>query len=166
MKTILLIFLLGMPLLLPTEVRATMTAIIVTGNILPETCDIDNANLNQSIDLGEFIVTNFPTTGSVTANVPFSFNMTNCTAGISAANIRFRGNSVNRTLFELQGGGGDIGLELLNDVGQPIEPGVVNRFLLAGGDNTLSFSMRLKSVKPLVTAGNLSGTIFLDIEYE
>lgn len=145
---------------------ATTTTIRVSGEILPETCDINTDNLNQDIDLGEYSVTDFPTAGSVTKMVPFSLEMTNCTAGISAAKMRFSGTSLNSTIFALQGGGGDIGLELLNGGGQPLVPGALNRYTLNGGDNTLSFSMRLKSVKSSVTPGDLSATIFMDIEYE
>ncbi|VAL18824.1 type 1 fimbrae adaptor subunit FimF [Enterobacter kobei] len=166
MKTVLLILLLCfLQTLLPAVSRATTTSINVVGEILPETCDISTGDLRQSIDLGEFSVTNFPTTGSVTTPVQFSFNMTNCTAGISAANIRFSGPSVNSNLFSLQGSG-DIALELLNPAGQTLVPGTRNRFSLAGGNNTLDFSMRLKSLRSPVTASDLSGTIFLDIEYE
>lgn len=167
MKTLLLILLFGSPLLLPAEVQAATTTINVTGDILPETCDIDSGQLNQNFNLGEYGVASFPQTGSVTNNVPFSFKMTNCTAGISAAKIRFSGpQSINSQVFALQGGGGDIGLELLNSAGLVMAPGVLNRFVLVRGDNTLSFAMRLKSVKQPATPGNLSGTIFLDIEYE
>ena len=168
MKTVLLILLLCFQqALLPTVARATTTTINVVGEILPETCDISTGDLRQRIDLGEFNVTNFPTTGSVTAPVPFLFNMTNCTAGISAAKIRFSGPSpsVNSNLFSLQGSG-DIALELLNATGQTLAPGTQNRFSLVGGNNTLAFSMRLKSLRSPVTASDLRGTILLDIEYE
>lgn len=166
MKTLPLIFGFFIAVSIPTVSDATTTAISISGEILPETCDIDTSVLNQSIDLGEFGVTSFPAAGSVTEMEPFSLTMTNCTSGISAANIRFSGNSLNSSIFALQGGGNDIGLELLNDAGQTIAPGKLNRYMLSGGDNILSFSMRLKSVKSPVTPGDLSATLFMDIEYE
>lgn len=166
MKIVSLAYLFFLTALIPFTSSATTTTISVSGEILPETCDIDTANLNQSIDLGEYGVTAFPSAGSVTKMMPFSLNMTNCTVGISAAKIRFSGTNLTGSLFGLQGGAGDIGLELLNGAGQTVSPGVLNRFALSGGDNTLSFSVRLKSVKSSVTPGDLSATIIMDIEYE
>ncbi len=166
MKTLPLIFVFFIAVLIPFASDATTTTISISGEILPETCDIDTSVLNQSIDFGEFSVTNFPSAGSVTEKEPFSLTMTNCTSGISAAKIRFSGASLNNSIFQLQGGGDDIGLELLNDAGQTITPGTLNRYMLSGGDNILSFSMRLKSLKSPVTPGDLSATLFMDIEYE
>lgn len=166
MKTLSLISLFFVTTLIPFTTGGTTTTISVSGEILPETCDITTGSLNQDIDLGEYSVTDFPSSGSVTKMVPFSLEMKNCTTGISAANIRFSGNSLNSTIFAMQGGGADIGLELLDAAGLTMSPGLLKRFTLTGGDNTLSFSMRLKSVKSSVTAGDLRATIFMDIEYE
>lgn len=85
--------------------KATTTKISITGEVLPETCDIDVQQLNQTIDLGDYRVTDFKQTGSVTKSVPFSLAMTNCSARITSAKMRFGGNALSGGLFSLGGTG-------------------------------------------------------------
>lgn len=151
--------------LMSPRAEATITKINITGVVLPETCDIDADNLNQRIDLGEYSVTDFQKVGSVTKNAPFSLAMTNCSSGITSAKIRFTGSTLNDGLFSM-GGGGLVGLELLNGSNAQIRPGVTNTFKLQGGDNTLAFSLRLRSLRAPVTPSELSATLTMDIEYE
>lgn len=145
--------------------KATTTEISITGEVLPETCDIDVKQLNQTIDLGDYSVTDFKPTGSVTKNVPFSLAMTKCSSGITSAKMRFGGNSLSGGLFSLEGSGG-IALELLNASGTQIKPNTDTTFALKGGANKLDFAMRLKSLTNAVTAGQLNATLTMDIEYE
>jgi major type 1 subunit fimbrin (pilin) len=168
MKILSLASLFFLAVLLPsTSVATSTTTISVTGQIVPETCDIDIGSQNQSIDLGEYFVTAFPSAGSVTQSVPFSLNIKNCSTGITAAKIKFSGRVIqNSSLFLLEGGGYDIGLQLLNAQNEAVVPGNVNTLRLKGGDNTLSFYMHLMSSQSSVTAGYLNATIKMDIEYE
>lgn len=150
---------------LSLSAKATTTKISITGEVLPETCDIDMQQLNQTIDLGDYSVTDFKQTGSVTKSVPFSLAMTNCTLGITSAKMRFGGRLLSGGLFSL-GGGEMIGLELLNASGEQIRPNTATTFALKGGDNKLDFAMRLKSLRNPVTPTVLNATLTMDIEYE
>lgn len=46
-----------------------------TGTIVAQTCDIDISSLSQSIDLGQFAVGDFPSTGTTTKFKPFNINL-------------------------------------------------------------------------------------------
>lgn len=150
---------------LSLSAKANTTTITITGLVLPETCDIDVQQLNQTINLGDYSVTDFKQTGSVTKSVPFSLAMTNCSSGITSAKMHFGGNALSGGLFSL-GGDGSIGLELLNVEKAQIKPNTPTTFALKGGKNKLDFAMRLKSLRNPVTAGELNATLTMDIEYE
>ncbi len=62
-----------------------------TGTIVAQTCDIDISSLSQSIDLGQFAVGDFPSTGTTTKFKPFNINLKNCSRGIAGAKIWFTG---------------------------------------------------------------------------
>ncbi|SUG34990.1 fimbrial subunit [Salmonella enterica subsp. arizonae] len=54
-----------------------------TGTIVAQTCDMDISSLSQSIDLGQFAVGDFPSTGTTTKFKPFNINLKNCSRGIA-----------------------------------------------------------------------------------
>lgn len=62
-----------------------------TGTIVAQTCDMDISSLSQSIDLGQFAVGDFPSTGTTTKFKPFNINLKNCSRGIAGAKIWFTG---------------------------------------------------------------------------
>ncbi|MFM4809521.1 fimbrial protein [Aeromonas hydrophila] len=149
---------------LSLSAKANTTTIIITGEVLPEICDIDVQQLNQTINLGDYSVTDFKQTGSVTKSVPFSLVITKCPSDITSAKIHF-GGTLSGGLFSL-GGDGSIGLELLNVKEAQITPNTPITFALKGGYNKLDFAMRLKSLRNPVTPGELNATLTMDIEYE
>ena len=62
-----------------------------TGTIVAQTCDVEISSLSQSIDLGQFSVEDFPSTGTTTKFKPFNINLKNCSRGITGSKIWFTG---------------------------------------------------------------------------
>lgn len=62
-----------------------------TGTIVAQTCDVEISSLSQSIDLGQFSVADFPSTGTTTKFKPFNINLKNCSRGITGSKIWFTG---------------------------------------------------------------------------
>ncbi len=62
-----------------------------TGTIMAQACDVEVSSLSQSIDLGQFAVADFSSTGTTTKFKPFNINLKNCSRGISGTKIWFTG---------------------------------------------------------------------------
>lgn len=56
-----------------------------TGTIVAQTCDVEISSLSQSIDLGQFSVADFPSTGTTTKFKPFNINLKTARAVLPAA---------------------------------------------------------------------------------
>ncbi len=122
-----------------------------TGTIVAQTCDIDISSLSQSIDLGQFAVGDFPSTGTTTKFKPFNINLKNCSRGIAGAKIWFTGepdpdNPALLAITDTGMGSGNmlasgVGVEILNDDQDTISINNADSVVypLKAGRNTLSF---------------------------
>ena len=149
-----------------------------TGTIVAQTCDVEISSVSQSIDLGQFSVEDFPATGTTTKFKPFNINLKNCSRGITGTKIWFTGtaDSDDPSLLALTDTGmgnenmlaSGIGVELLDedqdDVSMNNSESVV--YPLKAGRNTLSFYIRYKSTRPVVTSGNATAVMYFDLQYE
>ncbi|MBA7843401.1 fimbrial protein BcfE [Klebsiella sp. RHBSTW-00484] len=149
-----------------------------TGTIVAQTCDVELSSLSQSIDLGQFSVEDFPSTGTTTKFKPFNINLKNCSRGITGTKIWFTGtaDSNDPSLLALTDTGmgsenmlaSGVGVELLDedqdDVSMNNSDSVV--YPLKAGRNTLSFYIRYKSTQPTVTSGNATAVMYFDLQYE
>lgn len=136
------------------------------------------SSVSQSIDLGQFSVEDFPATGTTTKFKPFNINLKNCSRGITGTKIWFTGtaDSDDPSLLGLTDTGmgnenmlaSGIGVELLDedqdDVSMNNSESVV--YPLKAGRNTLSFYIRYKSTRPVVTSGNATAVMYFDLQYE
>ena len=136
------------------------------------------SSVSQSIDLGQFSVEDFPATGTTTKFKPFNINLKNCSRGITGTKIWFTGtaDSDDPSLLALTDTGmgnenmlaSGIGVELLDeeqdDVSMNNSKSVV--YPLKAGRNTLSFYIRYKSTRPVVTSGNATAVMYFDLQYE
>lgn len=136
------------------------------------------SSVSQSIDLGQFSVEDFPATGTTTKFKPFNINLKNCSRGITGTKIWFTGtaDSDDPSLLALTDTGmgnenmlaSGIGVELLDedqdDVSMNNSESVV--YPLKAGRNTLSFYIRYKSTRPVVTSGNATAVMYFDLQYE
>ncbi|WP_062771753.1 fimbrial protein BcfE [Kluyvera intermedia] len=148
-----------------------------TGTIMAQACDVEVSSLSQSIDLGQFAVADFSSTGTTTKFKPFNINLKNCSRGISGTKIWFTGtaDSDNPALLALsETGMGSTNL-LATGVGVEISDGddaiAINNtssidYSLKAGRNTLSFYIRYKSTRPIVTSGNATAVMYFDLQYE
>jgi type 1 fimbria pilin len=128
--------------------------------------------------LGQFSVEDFPATGTTTKFKPFNINLKNCSRGITGTKIWFTGtaDSDDPSLLALTDTGmgnenmlaSGIGVELLDedqdDVSMNNSESVV--YPLKAGRNTLSFYIRYKSTRPVVTSGNATAVMYFDLQYE
>ncbi|WP_316546485.1 fimbrial protein BcfE [Klebsiella oxytoca] len=149
-----------------------------TGTIVAQTCDVEISSVSQSIDLGQFSVEDFPAIGTWTKAKPFNINLKNCSRGITGTKIWFTGtaDSDDPSLLALTDTGmgnenmlaSGVGVEINNDDGDEISINNSNSavYSLKAGRNTLSFYIRYKSTRPVVTSGNATAVMYFDLQYE
>ena len=149
-----------------------------TGTIVAQTCDVEISSVSQSIDLGQFSVEDFPAIGTWTKAKPFNINLKNCSRGIIGTKIWFTGtaDSDDPSLLALTDTGmgnenmlaSGVGVEINNDDGDEISINNSNSavYSLKAGRNTLSFYIRYKSTRPVVTSGNATAVMYFDLQYE
>ena len=144
-----------------------------TGTIMAQACDVEVSSLSQSIDLGQFAVADFSSTGTTTKFKPFNINLKNCSRGISGTKIWFTGtaDSDNPALLALSETGmgstnmlaSGVGVEILDDDQDAVDINNTDSVVypLKAGRNTLSFYIRYKSTRPVVTSGNATAVMYL-----
>lgn len=149
-----------------------------TGTIVAQTCDVEISSVSQSIDLGQFSVEDFLAIGTWTKAKPFNINLKNCSRGITGTKIWFTGtaDSDDPSLLALTDTGmgnenmlaSGVGVEINNDDGDEISINNSNSavYSLKAGRNTLSFYIRYKSTRPVVTSGNATAVMYFDLQYE
>ena len=149
-----------------------------TGTIVAQTCDVEISSVSQSIDLGQFSVEDFPAIGTWTKAKPFNINLKNCSRGITGTKIWFTGtaDSDDPSLLALTDTGmgnenmlaSGVGVEINNDDGDEISINNSNSavYSLKAGRNTLSFYIRYKSTRPVVTSGNATAVMYFDLQDE
>ncbi len=149
-----------------------------TGTIMAQACDVEVSSLSQSIDLGQFAVADFSSTGTTTKFKPFNINLKNCSRGISGTKIWFTGtaDSDNPALLALSETGmgstnmlaSGVGVEILDDDQDAVDINNTDSVVypLKAGRNTLSFYIRYKSTRPVVTSGNATAVMYFDLQYE
>lgn len=149
-----------------------------SGTIVAQTCDVDISSVSQSIDLGQFSVVDFPSTGTTTKFKPFNINLKNCSRGIVGTKIWFTGTADrdDPSLLALTNTGmGDenmlasgVGVELLDEEQDDVSINNADSVVypLKAGRNTLSFYIRYKSTRPTVTSGNATAVMYFDLQYE
>jgi type 1 fimbria pilin len=149
-----------------------------TGTIVAQTCDVEISSLSQSIDLGQFSVDDFPSTGATTKFKPFNINLKNCSRGITGSKIWFTGTADrdNPALLALTDTGmgsekmlaSGIGVAILDDNQEAVSINNTDSVVypLKTGRNTLSFYIRYQSTQPTVTSGNATAVMYFDLQYE
>lgn len=149
-----------------------------TGTIMAQACDVEVSSLSQSIDLGQFAVADFSSTGTTTKFKPFNINLKNCSRGISGTKIWFTGtaDSDNPALLALSETGmgstnmlaSGVGVEILDDDQDAVDINNTDSVVypLKAERNTLSFYIRYKSTRPVVTSGNATAVMYFDLQYE
>ncbi|MFI3044102.1 fimbrial protein [Klebsiella aerogenes] len=146
----------------------------MTGTILSRTCEVESKT--QTVDIGQFAASDFSATGSVSAAKAFNIRLTGCGSATTGALLSFSGASDNNNpaLLALSDTGetgimaSGIGVEILDNKQQTLS---INSpappfYALAPGDSTLSFYLRYKSTRDVVTAGNATAVMYFDLQYQ
>ncbi|RJT32578.1 fimbrial protein [Rahnella woolbedingensis] len=173
----------GYPLLLGTLlVLASAPALAdgynlqLTGTILSRTCEVDSSSQKQTVEIGEFSVYDFATSGSVSRPKGFDIILKDCGSAATGAVLSFTGTSdaADPALLALSDTGGagamasGIAVQILNDTQQSLDLNSASppTYTLVPGDNTLSFYLRYKSTQDVVTAGNATAVMYFDLQYQ
>lgn len=146
----------------------------LSGTILSRTCDVDSQM--QTVPVGQFATTDFTAAGSVSAAKAFDINLTGCGSAASGAEISFSGTSdaENPALLALSdigdaaGMASGVGVEILDGQHQAV---AINHtmplvYAIMPGDNTLSFYLRYKATRDVVTPGNATAVMYFDLQYQ
>ncbi|GJL42585.1 TPA: fimbrial protein [Enterobacter chengduensis] len=150
----------------------------VTGTIISESCEVDTSSQEQSVSLGEFDSSDFPSTGATSAWVPFNIQLKNCSKAINGTKIWFSGlaDTDNPALLALSDTGKGTGSTMatglgveISDADQSIVP--INNtesatFTLRTGDNELTFNLRYKSTRQDMTPGDATAVMYFDLLYQ
>ncbi|MFK3660748.1 fimbrial protein [Scandinavium sp. NPDC088450] len=150
--------------------------LVISGTILPQTCDVESGSQNQTVTIGDFAAKDFPSVGSVTTAKDFPINLTGCTAGIEGAKITFTGtaDTTDPTLLALSDTEGNgtlatgIGVQIIDANQQPISINNADStvYPLTEGDNQLNFALRYKSTAATVTSGDATAVMYFDLSYQ
>ncbi|PXY62719.1 fimbrial protein, partial [Enterobacter hormaechei subsp. steigerwaltii] len=153
---------LSVALLNPPLVKADDTSFNVQfiGTIVGESCNVDTNSAEQTIDLGEFTIEEFPRVGATTPEKQFAITLKNCTRAIGGTTVWFTGDADanDPTLLALSDTGKGtqhmmatgLAVELLDSAraSVPINNTESPLYPLLPGDNTLTFFLRYKSTLP------------------
>lgn len=154
---------------------ATDVTVNVNGKVLDQTCNVDDADVSQTIQFDDLEFRNLKTIGSVSESKKVEINLVNCTSLIRSISYQFTGEAVgsDNTLLKILGDGssepvaGGLAIQIMKNnsilsLGQ--------KYSISGyqtGSNTykFDFDLRYKSIST-VSVGDASSVLYLDFFYE
>ena len=146
----------------------------ITGSITSVSCSVDTAT--QSVNIGDFASSSFPSVGSVTDTKNFNIVLSGCSDGILGTKILFSGtaDTANTDLLALDSGTGTkatgVAVEIVDSSAGsatiPLNKEKSEIYTLTSGINTLTFGLRYKSTAATVTAGDANATLYFDMDYQ
>lgn len=148
----------------------------VNGKIINESCDIDSNDLIKNVTLEDVYAQQFIKKGDVGPSKKISINLKNCTSNLSSINYSFNGyhDDIDPNILKINDKNGSsdkaaqgLGIEILDGKKNPVMLG--QELQLNTSDNqvkNLDFYLRLKSTKDIVTSGEVSSILYLDVFYE
>lgn len=154
------------------EVGSTM--ILVTGTILPSSCNIAAGENKKSINLGTYANNALTTVGKVLTSKDLTVSLTGCNTGIVGTVVTFSGDADKDVPALLALSNPDAtdtvqGLAVqISDSGGNIIPvnGQSSLQTLSPGNNTLKFKLAYKVTKIPVTPGNANAVLYMDMAYQ
>lgn len=156
-------------------VQAADGTIKFTGEIIDQTCTIDNTQ-GLTVDLGKISassLTDGTSTGIKSGSRTFTLQLTDCPDTISTAKVIFGGtpDGIRSDLLALDNEGGDaatgVAIEIADNNGTPIPLHTSSpSFALQPGNNALKFIASYVSTATAVTTGPANGTSEFTIDYK
>ncbi|MFC6376540.1 fimbrial protein [Tatumella terrea] len=177
MKLYLSLMLSLLPFSMVGSCLAADSVINITGTVQANTCTVSTASQNMTVDLSTYASKNFSKVGSVSPMVPFSLDFSSCGGVASGVKVGFTGvaDSNNSSLLEIDSGDSTdaqgIGIEILDNDQTVIpinqsEDNMSWHSLTAGQANSLTFYARMMSTVYPVTAGVVTASATITLEFE
>lgn len=153
------------------QAHADDIQIQMTGNIYANTCVIDSASRNLTVDLGQAVSGSFKDVGDTGEWKDFSLSVSHCPATLALATAFFYGqaDSVHPTKFANIGSAKGLALELADRQDKMlIAPQAAFNAAINPGDHTATFplSARYYATSMPVTAGTFSSVIQVTFTYQ
>lgn len=171
------LLLLVFPLTLSSQLRAADSTITVTGQVQDNTCVLSTATQDLTVNLMSYALKQFSEKGAAGAFVPFTLNFSQCGSSATAVRIGFTGtsDSNNSSLLKIDSGvatyATGIGIELLDSDENmiPINQSQDNLSwikITGGQQNSANFYARMVATSLPVTAGTVSASATITLEFE
>lgn len=167
MKKITLLLLAG----LLTQEHADEIAIQMRGNIIANTCSVDSASQNLTIDLGQAASSDFKDVGDTGEWKNFDLTLSKCPSTTTLATATFNGqaDSAHPTKFASTGSAGGLALELADRLDRiTIAPQASFSALVNQSDHTVDFPLaaRYYATSMPVSAGTFSSVVQVTFTYQ
>lgn len=156
--------------LLPVA-RADVIQLQMTGNIYANTCAVDSASQNLTVDLGQDSASNFRNIGDTGEWKDFDLTLSQCPATLTLVTAQFKGQAdgSHPTKFANTGTAGGLALELADRQDKIlIAPQASFSVSVNQSDHTADFplSARYYATREPVTAGTFSATVQVTFTYQ
>lgn len=144
------------------------------GEILDAACTVDVGSQNQTVELGKYNRSEFPSAGSVSAATKFNIVLKDCPATVTSASVRFDGtpDTTDSTLLAIDssvaGAATGVAINLMTADKAPLPLHGSNGYsyaLSSSTDNTLDFYAQYKSTVAAVTAGPANSVANFSVVY-
>lgn len=159
-----------------TGVRAADTTVTVTGVVHDNTCAVQASSANFSVNLLQTASKQLSTPSASSPPVPFSISFSRCGSAATAVRIGFTGSADpdNSQLLKTDTGTGTsqgVAIQLLSGSQVPVALNAAQSDLiwlnLTGGQPaTMRFWARMMAVRTPVTAGTVSATAGVTLEFQ
>lgn len=166
--------LLSMGALSASQVFAASGTVNFAGTILDSACEVDFASQNQTVTLGNFLKTEFPTTGTRSAAKAFNIVLKNCPVTVTSAKVRFDGTpdgtNPNLLAIDSSSAGSAVGVAInlmtADKADLPLLAGNGYNYVLSStADNTLNFYAQYVSTASAVVAGQANSVANFSVDY-
>lgn len=167
MKKIMLLTLLG----LMTSAHADDINLQITGHIYANTCVVDSASRNLTVDLGQATATSFKSVGDTGEWKEFSLKVSHCPSSLTLSNAFFYGqpDSVHPTKFANTGSAKGLALELADRQDNIlISPQASFNVVINKSDHTAEcpLAARYYATSTPVSAGTFNSVVQVTFTYQ
>lgn len=156
---------------------AADSTITITGQVQDNTCVLSTASQDLTVNLMSYAQSQFSEKGAGGALVPFTLNFSQCGSVATAVRIGFTGtaDSNNNSLLKIDSGASSyatgIGIELLDSSETMIpinqsQDSLTWTKITGGQQNTVNFYARMVATTLPVTAGTVSASATITLEFE
>lgn len=167
MKTTLLLLLASLAL----QASAEEIQVEIKGNIIANTCTVDSASQNLTVNLGQAAASNFRDVGDTGEWKEFELTLSKCPATTTLATATFNGqpDSAHPTKFANTGSAGGLALELADRQDRiTIAPQASFSVMVNQNDHTADFPLaaRYYATSMPITAGTFNSVVQVTFIYQ